>query len=520
MPTSYSTLAAMLLAALIRAVPGDAALALLSLTSRVAPLDSLVSVTLGWAVVSVVVYRLSHLAMPTQFGFHVPRDGDTDGRNLVMQRRNRPLRAVFSSLAVLLAIAFVNTETLPYPVGTLGLLVVLSAAVLVGYLRFVDDWELFALDGRAASMLDEYVPYGDMQAELEMDREREGWLGWVGLAFWVGAVSVVVVIPCFVSGVVAALLWAASPMPELLLLGLAVVDRSRATSRERRYVEDRAYEAVASARADLKSATLVTFAVVGGLGGALSFSVGLKLLRDATALVLNPVTGTLSAWNLVGGTALVLVSGGYALWFWVREFDRIGGFLDVRRGEVPDEVPPRVRGWTVLPTLGLVVAVVVVSNQQASWHLPAPALVVGWLLTLATFGVGVRSTYRTSTRVPAAEDLVVGVSLSVQASGVWVAGNVRSVAAGQPMDVVLAPELVFLSFGLLAVVYLPDAARYATDRDGRRRYVGPAYLLGFGAVVSLVALVTTGRTGRPLSALAAISITGALALAGAKRLEG
>lgn len=492
-----------------RLLPGEIVLVVLSLFSSLAG-ASLLALGLGWSVIAVVLYESTALFVP----------------NVVSSPKFRSLFTLFA-LAQAIVITDVSAPDEPVQTATnFFVLIAVSIVCFLGYLRFVAGWDFFDLDGSAVTLLDEFAPWVDAREELRTDLDFEGPVRTFALVTWVAAIGVVLVVPCAITGFVAALLSDAFPLPDVLLLTL-VAAKTDVLPLSRKSLgwlalEDRAYAALDSATRNLKGAMLITLSAVGGLAAAGLFSiVASRLLDFVTVLRLAVPFSPLVAWDFLGLILLFPATTVYALWYWVRQLERIEGFLDRQFG-VPTVFagPTRPRGLTILPTLALVGIASFLASSTPSNQRPWLAFAIAWPGLLASLVAGVYWTRSTPPQEPSHEDGAVVVSLFVQFAGVRMAGTMRRVVDGQWLVALLDPELVFGLVAIVGATYLPDVVRYEAGKDDLRRYAGSAYLFVLGVLTGGTALTERGKIGVLFVAFAGVCLVGATAIAGAKYLEG
>lgn len=460
---------------------------------------------LGWAVIAAVLYQSTALFVPDSLS-------------------SWEFRSTFTlfALAEALVVSSMGTTGSFRLLGAFGLVTAFAAVGLLGYVYFVAGWNFFDPEGTAVSLVNGFASWANMRDELCKIRGFEGWLRVVAFGIWITGIGVVLAVPCAITGFAAALLAAAFPLPDLLLLGFVGVEVGLFPVSDDSFqaldVEERAYATLQSATRNLKGAILTTFSIVGGLAGAVLLSITLSLLTGLWSVVrLATPASPLLAWDFFGLALLLLVTAGYLLWYWLRQLERIGGFLDVWRG-VPTcfDGPTRLRGVTVPPT----VALVVVALFSVAELTDGPLLAFGlaWPVLLASFPACVRWTRSTQTQMPTNEDRVIVTALWVQYMGIWVVGNADLLVDGELLPIVIAPELHFGLISIAAVAYLPDVIRYERDR-GLRRYVTAAYLFGLGAVTGVLALAATGSFATVLDVFAGVCVAGSIAIAAAKRID-
>lgn len=491
---------------LLRQLPDALVLPVFSLFSGTVG-HSMLSFTLGWGVIGVVLYKSTLLFLPKLISI-------------------RGFRATFTLLALAQAIVvsnLLNSNTNAFQtVVVFGLLAVFSASVLVAYLRFVAGWSLFDPDGHAASLLDAFVPSEDMRGELQKDRSYEGRLRSFALGIWVAGLGVVLEVPCAIAGFAAALLATAFPLPDVLLLGLVLAESERTPLSGETFdvldLENRAYATLKNATRNMKGAVLIVLATVGGVSAALVFSSSLSIFGNYSSLAYRTYLDLpLAAWNFIGVMLLVSSAAIYSLWYWIRQLERVTGFVDVWVGNVTVFAgPTRPRGLTLPPMMAFVTVAVFTQMGLDPFSF---AYAVTWPGLLVFLLWCVHWTRQTPPQRPLDEDRTIAVALCVQYVGIWIAGSAGQLTDNHLLAVALDPGLLAGLVSVVAGTYLPDVIRYEREQDDVRRYAGAAYLLGLGILIGGLASLSLGLSKPILALLAGVCAVGGLALAAGKYVE-
>ena len=491
---------------LLRQLPESLVLPVFSLFSGAVG-QSTLSFTLGWGVIGVVLYKSTPLFLPKRTS-------------------TRGFRATFALLALGQAIVvsdLLNSDVNAFQaVIAFLLLAPFSASILVAYLRFINGWNLFDPRGRAASVMDAFVPSGDMRKELRNDLSKEGWLRSFALVIWVLGLGTVLEIPCAIAGFAAALLATAFPLPDLLLLSLILIESEKVPWSSRTFeeldFEHRAYANLKSATRNMKGAVLVIFSAVGGVSAAMFFSSSLSVLQNYSSLAYRAFPNLpLTTWNLIGVMLLVPSAAIYSLWYWIRQLERVTGFVDIWVGNVTVLAgPTRPRGLTLPPMIAFVTVAVF---TQTGLDRFSSVFAIAWPGLLVLLLWCVQWTRQTPTQRPLNEDRTIAVALCLQYVGIWIAGSAGRLFEGQLLVVALEPGLLTGLISVIAGTYLPDVIRYEREQNDSRRYAGAAYLLGLGILIGGLASLSVGFSKSILALFAGVCTVGGLALAAAKYIE-
>lgn len=479
-------------------LPVDVLSPLLSIGVVTASDASTAAALLSWLVVAVLLFWASEAVYPAVLGL---RDG----------RPGFKLLFVAFALAYATVVGAAGSST-GFP-GEVIAVFLASTIALVAYLRLRTGWNLFGVDGHATAMLRRYVP-GKVEVELRRIRSRTGWRRTLAAGLWLLAVGVFLALPAFFAGLAAVVLGRAFPVPDLLVLGVALVGRDGVDGRLYD-LERRLYGATGSATRNAKGAVLVTWAVVGAFASATLLSTTFRFVDDVLGVV--PATADpLAVWNFLGVSVLLVASALSGLWVWLRELDRLPAFLDYWGGRPTCfGGPSRPVGLTVPPTAAFLGATWFVGragdpSARATVAVAWPVLVV---LLLGT----VPWTLRRPRRPPYREDLAVTAGLVVQYLGIRAWPAVAGPDA--TTDGLVSAGLLFPPFALFAVTYLHDAMRYAERRRGVAGYADAGYLAAFGVGVGVIGAITGDRTVGALVGLALVAVLGAAAIAATRYLE-
>lgn len=380
--------------------------------------------------------------------------------------------------------------------GEIFSILIVSSAALLGYLHLVYGWRFFDTEGRAAGVLDSFSPDGDMRAELRSDLERGRWSRRFGMAFWLGAVGVVLSFPTFLGGLSITFLEGISPLVDLVLIGWIVYalrsDEHEIDASVPFDLEARLSRAIADATRNMKGVMVVLFSTAGLWFAVFPIPLAITMLGEFVPSFLTiGRADPLFAWNFVGVVVLLFAVGLSLSWVWLRELDRISVFLD--RWEGRDSVfggPNRPVGLTLPPMAALWCAGLYLAIRDYS-TLARWLFAGGWPLVLAGLGGVVWWTDERPLRFPTHEDWAIVGGLLVQSWGIWLLSEIEFLVESSPADtlaLLIGPDVVFPLLGLPAAAFLPDVGRYASDHeDDLGRYANAVYVLGVGIVCAAIA---------------------------------
>lgn len=453
----------------------------------------------------------------------------------------RGFRLLFAASAVSAGLLFEFAEGARLTAG-IGALMIASAGAVLWYLSRVRGWSLFDPEGRGVEVLQLVSPHQDVSAELRADFAREGLVGVAGRAAYLAALGVLLVFPVFLAGVVSQLFVYAYPLPDLLFLGWAVVaavsprltigpSRGQVLDVEfdlERYLLD----SLENASRSVQGLFLTTFVVLGAFiaAGYLFFAVtlGSQVAGPALALLGGPILGLgldawVTLWNLVGLVAMLGFAGGFFLWLWVRELQRLPHFLDVWEGRATAEGEPIARpaGFVALPLATVVASAAYAFAVPASGTSPVEyGFALCWPLLL---GLGWWVANHSGESQPLThENLWIAVGLYAETVSVWFLARTLTVATagGSPSVWAIFESAnlpIVLGFITVFPTLLPYVSRYE-DRDVEgRSYALVWFLLAVAGLAVLTARIATDPVRFQLRLLAGAAIFGGLALALVRR---
>lgn len=481
------------------------------LVELLAPVVSLSAGTVTPAVVGVVTTWLvllgvSYAVAPRLFPRVVRAKLDTVGFRLLFVG----LVAGFGAMVI------VGSDTGPTRTTEIGALVLSSGVVTTAaYFRRRPDWDLLHPDGEGTALLDA-IARGDAVAERRTDWRRTGLVGAFADTLHAVAVGLLVCLPAFVVGVLAAGFVDIQPLPDLLAVGVLASGLLGLRSGSSRVVtadiEERVLSNAREATRTIKGAILSLLLAAGAATTALVLSAVLSDVPSVVRLVTQAITagragvpgafGT--AWVAVGFVVCGLVGTLQLLWMWGRLSGRLPAFLAAWRGadEVPRVPVARPPGWLFPGSLALGAA-----GGCLLLFGVRPIPVVGWLWPLGvvpaalTPVVARRRDESLDGAVPETESWYLVVTTSSQPILVTVGSwAVVRVGSGEPFTLATLDgsigSLLALSTILPVWAYFPDVTRHADRHDDLRQYTHAAYVAATG-----VWLVTLGvRTTLPLAA--------------------
>ena len=208
--------------------------------------------------------------------------------------------------------------------------------------------------------------------------------------------AITVTLPCVLAGIVAALLFFAYPLPDILVLlwvstGVFSPVVPRLSRYERFDFESRLFAVVRGSMLNAKGSLLVILATLPVLSNLIIF-VGLpvvlapvfvaELPRFLATVTATPVETLLRLSAAIGLLLCFIAAALYVVWFWLCLYRRLPIFLERWEGQdVNRDVPTRPPLLTVLPSLILVGLLrylyVVAKSMQAG----VDGLQLRWLLT-------------------------------------------------------------------------------------------------------------------------------------------
>lgn len=507
---SRSGIVTILVLDLLRQFPDGIALPVLSILSQTLARSPMLSFLLSWGVIAVVLGHSMTYVYPDE---------------LDLWNRHPGLGTLFVAFALAHAISFTRFSDSPLLFVAIALVFAGSVGAIVWYFQVRADWELRDPTGEGATLVENYVP--GMVEELRGERRHDGLRRTVGVAVWLVAFGFIFALPCFVAGLVANLLANAFPVPDLLLLSVVVTQvvassesiSFRPPSKARLDVEVRLYDTVTNSLRNTKGMMLVVVTVFGGVLSArlLSMTVGLlPTIRGALAVAVP--AAPLLAWNYVGVVVALVASAVYGVWYWLRQLERIGPFLDLWE-DSPRGVsgPTRPRGLTIPPVLSFLAVVGFFAGIDANVERVRVAFALAWPASVALLVGCVVWTARTPTQLPTDEDRTVVVSAAMPIASTWIGGNADALVAGSVSTAALT-NLVFSVLGIVALVYLPNAVEGEWTL-GVGKYAVVLYLLAFSVLAGVSAIVGDAPMASMYAALAAACVVGAVALAVVKRIE-
>lgn len=409
------------------------------------------------------------------------------------------------------------------------------AGAMVWFLSRGRGWDLSDPNGPALEVLHVFAAHesrADLAAEIETDLKREGVLGAVGRGLYVAAFGVLVAFPVFLAGVLSQVFVYAYPLPDLLFLGWALAAtasrRVPVGPSEQRVLELgfdlEAYllDAVENASRSVQGLFMTSFVVLGTFQSAGTLFLALATLPLSVEAVTAAVEGPLGerslstwllVWDLVGVTALLFLAGGFALWAWIREFQRLPHFLDrwERRTTTDGHPLGRPAGFLAVPVLALLAVGGYLFALGSGAAVPDEALfAVAWPGLVA---LGVAAVRRTGGGGLRYENWVITGGLSVQFATLSVVVELLAAATeGRSPSATAAALPLWVGAVVCSVAVLPVVNRYEERRDGRR-YVFPAYLCTLGAVALAIRPLAPAGIGVTSVAVAAVAFCGGVLLA-------
>lgn len=503
---------ALLVLDVLRQLPEDAVIPFLSILSRSLARSPTLSFVLSWGVIAVILGQSMTYVFPNK---------------LALWQKHPSLGVLFVAFALAHAVALTHYGTSPLVAVAIFPVFFGSVGVIIWYFQNRAGWDLRDPAGEGATLVERYVP--GMVEELREERRHDGLRRTVGVGVWLVAFGVIFAVPCFVAGLVANLLANAFPIPDVLLLSVVVIQFVGSSesisasfgvpSRNHLDVETRLYDAVTDSLRNMKGMIMIVVTVIGGVLSAKLLSTIVTLLstvRDVLAVAVP--FDLLLAWNHVGVAIVLVVSAAYDIWYWLRQLERIGPFLDVWEAD-PRGIsgPTRPRGLTIPPSLAFLAVVGFFAGVDANVEYVRVAFAVAWPASVTLLLGCVIWTVRTPTQLPTEEDKIVVLSFTILAASIWIGGNAETLVAGVVSRAALT-NLLFSIAGITAVVYLPNA-RERELPFGLENYSFVLYLFAFGVVAGVASVVGGGSVTLMYASLAVICVVGAVALAVVKRIE-
>lgn len=261
---------------------------------------------------------------------------------------------------------------------------IIFGAVLTCYLSWIQNRELFGLDSPAARIIDQWFEDVDVKNEIKKDLNQGGIPKYTSLILIPIAMTAVFSLMIFFGGILSMVFLTAYPIPDILVLswslGAVVFDRiSMGPSRPQVLSTEFDFE-----RFTIDSLDNITRGEAGGvmsvfiifamLFSASYFSIVFRnlpgtyeLLIDAAELLyaiigntgqveenINAVELGINIWNIIVSTLALIWFSAFAIWGWIREWERLPHFLDYwnDKNKSDRDPPSRPRGFMILPSVG------------------------------------------------------------------------------------------------------------------------------------------------------------------------
>lgn len=261
---------------------------------------------------------------------------------------------------------------------------IIFGVILSCYLSWKRERELFDLNGVAAGIINQWFGSIDAKSEMKNDLEQGGVPRYFTLILMPTAMTAVFVLLIFAGGLLSRVFVMAYPLPDILVLswalGAVVFDRI-SIGPSRLQVVNTEFDFERFTVDSLDNITRGTgggimsiFIMTGMLVSAGYFSVVFsnlsgtyELLTNGTELLFTVIGDTggikrninvvelgINLWNIIVTTLSLICFSVFALWGWIREWERLPHFLDYWNDQnTTDEDPPsRPPGFMILPSAG------------------------------------------------------------------------------------------------------------------------------------------------------------------------
>jgi len=477
-------------------LPEDVLAPMVSLTGGFLA-DPRIGFVTTWILFYTALYTFAHLA----FGF-LSVEGETE-----IPRTAFGFRNLFATTGVILALAIYQIEALEtlLLVVTPGMFV--AGASFLGYLSVFHEWDLRDPRGRGVEVLERFTPHQKVTAEIERDLAYEGWLGHLGLAVYLLALSTIFGIPVAIAAVILQILVYSFPIPDFLFLGWAVsaqliprvsVGPGRDHILDVEFDLERYFlDTIEHATRSMQGFFLVMYCMLGAFLSASYLFVAVGNLPDTAELVFLGIRLLASgvsifdmvpAWNVLGVVSLLLLAGSYGLWVWIRELQRLPHFLDRwedREIETTTEPLPRVYGFVGVPIIALLSTGIFVAFD-------ARPVIVGyaviWPVILAIGFFTVRATFRRDIQRVTGEHRWIYGGFIAQTFTSLLGFSLPTIADTLAADRLPLSQLVTpvgSAVLLVIVALIPSISKYEEQYDDIRRYSLVGLLLVLGSLAAV-----------------------------------
>lgn len=417
------------------------------------------------------------------------------------------------ALATATLLSQTTTETLVWGIAGGAVMILVASGAFLTCLSVRHDWELLDPSVPPVEPLAFFSTRSleDVRTEITADLARSGVAGVAGAVIWLVALGLVVSMPATVAGGLVRVLANAFPLPELLVIGwtgVGVVERVRWLPSPPPVgeidPESRLFPLAATVTHGPTGAYLSLFTAVGLISASLYVLIGVRLATWVPS-VESVVAAPIIAFGLVGRWLVPVVVGAYSLWYWLRQFERIGVFLTASSdGSTAPLTPARPPGFTLPPAVAVVTMGLVADM--------AGPTIVGLVTVVSVVGLAGLAVWTRDQSTPVGRERVaVTVGLAVQYLGVTTLAERpwRAVTTKTPTAEAV-PYGPFAAVGLLIVVAtIPELYRVTIDSPGR--YRGGLYCL-LGLVVWVVGGPATDVYAVTFQLVAAALVGGGLAV--------
>lgn len=256
---------------------------------------------------------------------------------------------------------------------TMLILITIISSTFLWYISDVCGRNLLDMNGPTGKIIEFFIDSSIKKEALVDFKNIQEDYGHIGQIFVLVYVGIIITIPVLLAGWTVEIFIIASPVPELLLLGwvlaASISDRIK-LGPSKRYVIDNKFDFEEYVVDQLENATrsslgfvLSLFILIGIFVYGSFFTFGISAMfiliierpnmREANAENLSEFF--LIFWDALGIIIILAIIGGYGIWAWIREWQRLPYFLDQweERDTVSGEPVSRPHGFIIFPAVVL-----------------------------------------------------------------------------------------------------------------------------------------------------------------------
>lgn len=417
--------------------------------------------------------------------------------------RGKPIfRIIFACGAVSTGLFFDNISSLP-----LWYICVVFAwsVVIIGYLSVIRKRRILDPYGLGGDLIEMFSGFNDGRKEMRTDFEREGAFEYLIPLIYSITFLCIFAIPFVLAGVLGPVFILAYPIPDMLVLGWAIgafifdrisygPSKSKVLSTEfdfERFTLD-ALENGTRGPAGL----LLSMLVLGGMFISASyFSLWLAVFGEINNLFFQIIGDSwrnftnssltvydflkisINLWNLVASNIGLVSISGFAIWGWIREWQRLPHFLDYweDRDTISGTPPQRPWGFMLLPSVGMGLFVLFLHfslpNLLESTYLNY-ILAISWVALFGGMGyVGYQSFDSTTNKAQ-----------HIRYEHYWITGGLYILSLPMLLgtgfgDII---EVIFITAVLLLCLGIILTGKVASTASGLKTYLDVGFFISYG----------------------------------------